>query len=58
MRMHSGLHAGFQRKSLMYTVEPKGPDLEKGSTKDVDVGHLQIHLHSYTLVHTNRAEIV
>lgn len=45
MRMDSVLQAGFQQKSLLYTVEPKGPDREYESINEVDVGHLHIHQH-------------
>lgn len=40
MRIDSVLQAGFQQKSLLYKVEPKGPDREYESINDVDVGHL------------------
>lgn len=52
--MHSGLQAGFQQKSLLYTVEPKGLDCELESINEVDVGHLNMHQHRHTITHTQK----
>lgn len=60
--MHSGLQAVFQQNSSLYTVEPKGPDCEWGSTNDVDPGHLhcikseEVQLHT-KILHVNIVRI-
>lgn len=52
VRMHSGLQAGFQLKSLLYILEPKGPDCEYESINDVDRGFLHKYQHRHIITHT------